>query len=250
MKILITADLHYREPWFVWLLEQARDYDLVCIAGDMLDMFKGEPRTVQARNVNQWIRELARLTWVALCSGNHDNAGRQIVADRAPVFEWLVSLGREPKIVTDGVTQVVGDLIVTTAPYHCSKEQKSVWLDRGYTIRRQRGNRWLVLHHVPPIAYPGSTAEESEAAELLYTYRPEYFVSGHSHQFPYFAGTSWMHRVDGVNVLVPGQLLASAFPNHIVLNTESGELRWETSSREWIPEDGLYDHLVLKFPPE
>ena len=89
------------------------------------------------------------LTWVAVCSGNHDNAGRQISADRAPVYEWLAALGREPKVVTDGATQTVNDLIVTTVPYHCSKEQKSVWLDRGFNIRRQRGNQWLVLHHVP-----------------------------------------------------------------------------------------------------
>jgi hypothetical protein len=29
----------------------------------------------------------------------------------------------------------------------------------------------------------------------------------------------------------------AAFPNHILENTESGELRWETSSREWIPDE-------------
>src|SRR5271165_322308 len=128
MKILVSADLHYRSHWFHWLSEQARE-------------------------VSRWIRELSKVTWVAVCSGNHDNAGRQILADRAPVYDWLVSLGREPKIITDGVTQVVNDLIVTTVPYHCSKEQKSVWLDRGFTIRRQRGNQWLVLHHVPPKTY-------------------------------------------------------------------------------------------------
>ena len=83
---------------------------------------------------------------------------------------------------------------------------------------------------------------------LLQIYRPEYFISGHSHQFPYFVGSSWAQRIDGVNVLVPGQLLTAPFPNHIVLDTESGEASWETSSQEWIPEDGLYDHLVLKFP--
>jgi hypothetical protein len=49
--------------------------------------------------------------------------------------------------------------------------------------------------------------------------------------------------VRGVQVLVPGQLLSAPFPNHIVLNTVSKEA---TSSREWIPEDGLYDHLVVK----
>jgi DNA repair exonuclease SbcCD nuclease subunit len=237
MKILITADLHYREYWFQWLLGRAADCDLICLAGDLLDMFRQEPRILQAREVSRWSRALANVTRVAICSGNHDNAGRQISADRAPVYEWLVSLGREPKIITDGVTQVVNDLIVTTVPYHCSKKQKCVWLDRGATIRKQRGNQWLVLHHVPPRTYPGATGEELEAKELLRIYRPEYFVSGHSHQFPYFPGKSWMQRDNGVNVLIPGQLLTAAFPNHIVLHTESGEARWETSSQDWIPEE-------------
>ena len=48
MKILITADLHYREEWFRWLSTRAGDYDLICIAGDLLDMFFREPRIVQA----------------------------------------------------------------------------------------------------------------------------------------------------------------------------------------------------------
>ena len=249
MKILITADLHHREQWFR-LLSRAAEWDLVCIAGDLLDMFNAEARIMQARTVSRWIRELAKVTRVALCSGNHDNAGRQISADRAPVYEWLYELGKDSRIITDGSTEVLDDLILTTVPYHCSREQKSVWLDRGASIRLQRRLPWLVLHHIPPIAYPGSTREETEAAELLLAYRPDYFVSGHSHQFPYFPGSSWRQIVNGVNVLVPGQLLSAPFPNQIVLNTESKEAAWETSSREWIPEDGLYDHLVLKFPRE
>ena len=88
-------------------------------------MFSGEPRIVRAQKVSLWIRKLAKLAWVAICSGNHDNAGGQVSRDRAPVYEWLVTLGREPKIVTDGVTQVVSDLIITTLPYHCSNQQKS-----------------------------------------------------------------------------------------------------------------------------
>jgi Icc-related predicted phosphoesterase len=36
MKILITADLHYREHWLRWLLSRAANYDLICIAGDLL----------------------------------------------------------------------------------------------------------------------------------------------------------------------------------------------------------------------
>ena len=150
MKILITADVHFRQHWFRWLIEEGASYDLICIAGDLLDMFGSEPRIAQAREVSRWIRELAKVARVAICSGNHDNAGRQTSLDRAPVYEWLAALGKEPKIITDGMTELVNDLIVTTVPYHCSKEQKSVWLDRGNTIRRQRGSQWLVLQNVPP----------------------------------------------------------------------------------------------------
>ena len=166
------------------------------------------------------------------------------------MYEWLIDLGKEPRIIADGSTDVLADLIITTVPYHCSREQKSVWLNRGAVIRRRRGSPWLVLHHIAPIAYPGSTREETEDAELLLAYRPDYFVSGHSHQFPYFPGNSWAQVVNGVHVLVPGQLLSAPFPNHIDFNPGSKEASWETSSREWISEDEAYDHLVVKTSPQ
>ena len=101
-----------------------------------------------------------------------------------------------------------------------------------------------MLHHAPPMGFPGSVGEEREAAELFQRYRPAYFISGHSHQFPYLAGRSWTQVFKGVHLLVPGQLLAAPFPNHIILDTNLGQARWETSSKEWIPED-----LFSKFPP-
>jgi hypothetical protein len=105
---------------------------------------------------------------------------------------------------------------------------------------------WIVLHHVPAKIGAGVSGEESEAAELLSTYRPDYFVSGHDHAFPYTTGQSWNQQLGEARLLVPGQLLRASFPNHIKLNTESGELSWHTASDTWIPEDGLYGHLVLK----
>jgi len=240
MKTLITADLHYREPWFRWLIEQAKDFDLVCIAGDLLDMF-GESRMMQAIRVSGWIKELAKSTRVAICSGNHDDAGRQTCADRAPVYEWLAALGKEPNVITDGATAVVNDLIVTTVPYHSTREQKEVWLERGLSVRKQRGAEWLVLHHVPPLSYPASMGEEREAMELLRRYRPKYFACGHSHQFPYVEGRDWAEEVDGVQVLVPGQLLAAKYPNHII--QDEGASLWQTSSQEWVEED-----IWTKFP--
>jgi hypothetical protein len=157
------------------------------------------------------------------------------------------SLISEPNrnIITDGSTRKLENLIVTTIPYHCSRQEKSIWLDRGSTIRRQTGIPWIVLHHVPAKNGLGVSGEESEAAELLATYQPDYFVSGHDHAFPYATGRSWNHKLSELRLLVPGQLLSAPVPNYIKLDSESGELSWHTTSETWMPEDGLYDHLVL-----
>jgi hypothetical protein len=188
---------------------------------------------------------LADIVPVAICSGNHDNAGRLVSHDRASVYEWFIELGTHPNIITDGSTRKLENLILTTVPYHCSRQEKSIWLDRGSTIRRQTGMPWIVLHHVPAKTGLGVSGEESEAAEVLETYQPDYFVSGHDHKFPNTTGQSWHQKLGDSRLLVPGQLLSAPLPNHIKLNTETGELSWHTASDTWIPEDGLYDHLVL-----
>ena len=246
MRLLLTADLHYRLHWFCWLVEQAPDFDLIWIAGDLLDMFKAETRLEQAREVRSLIRVLADAVPVALCSGNHDNAGRLVSHDRASAYKWFIDLGTHRNIITDGSTRKLEKLIVTTIPYHCSKEEKSIWLDRGSTIRRQTGMPWIVLHHVPAKHGLRVSGEELEASELLAAYQPDYFVSGHDHAFPYTSGQSWNQKLGEARVLVPGQLLRAPSPNYIELDTESGELSWHTASDTWLPEDGLYDHLVLK----
>jgi Icc-related predicted phosphoesterase len=135
MKLLLTADFHFRVAWFRWLIEQASHYDLICVAGDLLDMFKSKTRLEQSLEVKKLISELADKVTVALCSGNHDNAGRQVSPDRAPVYKWLVDLAAHRNIVTDGTTKKLEDLIVTTVPYHCSKEQKSVGSRKLKTAR-------------------------------------------------------------------------------------------------------------------
>src|SRR6266481_4798029 len=150
MKLLITADLHLRLHWFRWLIEQAPNFDLVCITGDLLDMFESETRLEQAREITRLVRELAAIVPVALCSGNHDNAGRLVSHDRASVYGWFIELGTHPNIITDGSTRKLENLIVTAIPYHCSRQEKSIWLDRGATIRKQTGMPWILLHHVPP----------------------------------------------------------------------------------------------------
>jgi predicted phosphohydrolase len=248
MRVLITADLHYRRKWFEWLIREATQFDAVFIAGDFLDIFIAEPRSLQASEAQQWLRRLAEVTKVAICSGNHDNAGHQVVWDRAPIYQWMAELGQLPNLITDGCTRLMDDIIITTVPYYCSRDQKGIWLDRGASIRKQRPGTWMVLHHVPPDLGDKPLGEEREAREILETYRPDYFISGHIHQLPYLPGNSWVREIGGVKLIAPGQLLGAPIPNHVILELPSGQASWVTSSETWIAEAEPIEHLVLKIP--
>ena len=131
MKLLLTADLHFHIDRFRWLIEQAPNYDLVCIVGDLLDMFEVKSTREEAGEVTRLIKELADIVPVAVCSGNHDNADRLVSHDRTSAYEGFVDLGAHPNIITDGATRKLEDLILTTIPYHCSKEKKkqSGWIE-------------------------------------------------------------------------------------------------------------------------
>jgi hypothetical protein len=123
---------------------------------------------------------------------------------------------------SDGSTRKLENLIVTTVPYLCSRQEKSIWLDRGSTIRNQTGMPWIVLHHVPGKTGLGVSGEESDAAEVLATYKPDYLSRATIMRFRLIwpklePKTGWG------NLARAGQLLSAPFPNHIKLDTESGE---------------------------
>jgi hypothetical protein len=68
---------HFRLHWFRWMIEQAPDFGLVRIAGDLLDMFKFETRLEQAREIRSLIRLLAdvvpRFATKPECRGSYDH---------------------------------------------------------------------------------------------------------------------------------------------------------------------------------
>jgi len=72
MRLLLTAELHYRLSWFKWLQAQAVHYEAIAICGDLLDVFYKEPLKRQAQRTTGWLRTLAEKTSVIVCSGNHD----------------------------------------------------------------------------------------------------------------------------------------------------------------------------------
>src|SRR4029077_9845838 len=65
MRLLLTAELGWTYRWFGWLGEASKDYDLVAIAGDFINVFRPEPLNVQILKAKAFLRSLARKTRVA-----------------------------------------------------------------------------------------------------------------------------------------------------------------------------------------
>src|SRR5258707_1364887 len=73
MKILHVSDLHARPAWFKWLIGESSKYDIVCIAGDLLDLGRDDVNGTTDEQIDMALNHLIQLRApYALCSGNHD----------------------------------------------------------------------------------------------------------------------------------------------------------------------------------
>jgi hypothetical protein len=89
--------------------------------------------------------------------------------------------------------------------YCCSQFSTCPKKNRSYKL--EPGGLWSFFVTFRPRL---ASAEELEAAGLLVTYRPDYFVSGHNYAFPYPSGQSWNQKPGPVSVLMPGQIVGRA----------------------------------------
>ena len=66
MRILHLADLHLEPKWFDWVANRAAEYDLVVLAGDLLNMFSNVALSDQARACGNWLLALPVRHWPEL----------------------------------------------------------------------------------------------------------------------------------------------------------------------------------------
>ena len=85
--MLLVSDLHYTLKQFDWLVGVAADYDLVVVAGDLLDIRSRVEPDAQIVVVLEYLARVAAKTTVVVCSGNHDLNDRNELGERAAV--WL-----------------------------------------------------------------------------------------------------------------------------------------------------------------
>lgn len=87
MRLLHCSDFHGHEPWYRWLAQACPRYDLVCLTGDLIDLFARADHAEKIRRVSNHLLKLP--VPVALCSGNHDDP------DLLGAANWIKQLARD-----------------------------------------------------------------------------------------------------------------------------------------------------------
>ena len=249
MRILLLADLHYREDWYHWLAAQGAD--LTVIAGDLLDGFSPGGLMPQMLGLSGWCAKFPGN--LAVSSGNHDGnepggsydpegladlpeEKRDALAPMLHAEHWMDCLERAG-LVTDGRTSIVqtpgGAVIVTTIPFnhwmHGDTMADELWQE-GQRLRRLSRTPWIVLHHEPPAdTTVGGSMGDPELFYKIREYRPNFVVSGHLHGQPYRG--SFADEIDGTWCFNPGcpvlsRAMKSKIPNHIVLDLSARTATW------------------------
>ncbi len=250
MKILLTADIHCNRFWYEWLIAQAPGFDLIAIAGDLVEGFAPVVLNDQKRDIENWLGQIVgNGCAVAASSGNHEMFSK--ISPRV-VVEKKLSLSRaldalrpspllpacHPRFFEDGRTGIIksasGSLIVSTIPYTKYGEPTAIsarspmWED-GRTLRSQTGFPWLVLHHDPPGGGPvGGMAGDFVLRQTIEEFLPDFVLSGHLHGQPFFEGGGFHERIGVSHCFNAGQTppTKSRVPNYIVLDTDKRLATW------------------------
>jgi Icc-related predicted phosphoesterase len=227
MNILLVADLHYALKQFDWVLSVAVDHDAVVIAGDLLETASVVPLDAQVVVVSEYLRRLAGITRVFVCSGNHDLDAEGPGGER--FAGWLAGLG-VAGVVRDGQAVMIGDTLVSCFAWWEGAETRAAVDAQMVRDAARRTDAWIWVHHAPPqgspVAWNGRRSHGDAAlSDWIARYSPTLVLSGHVHEAPFVEGGGWVDRIGGTWVFNMGHQIGEA-PAHGVIDTGRGQAAW------------------------
>lgn len=261
MKILVVSDLHYTLPQFDWLVGAAPGYDLVVIAGDLLDIASVVDPETQIIVVLKYLQRLRAATSVVVCSGNHDLDGMGANGEKQALWMRLV---KRLAIPADGDTSFVGDAMITACPWWDGPLTQKAIARQFADAVKYRDGLWIWVYHAPPNASPISWSEvgsrfygDAPLNGWIAEYSPDLVICGHVHDAPFTDRGSWVDRIGSTWVFNTGRQIGEV-PTSIAIDTQAGQAVWlSTESAQSvaldqpiarpIPElDALPDWLLRK----
>jgi len=218
MRILHIADIHHRLDWYKWIEQQFDNYDVLVIAGDLLNAFPLDktPLPRQAKFVQCWLKKLAKPAVV--CTGNHDIwvSNPLATVDFLAEGGWLQMCARDELVIDEQAANILGEKFAAVR-----------WGDTNWP-----DDTTIVVSHAPPsetrvsINAGGTDWGDFEIAMRVWAQRPKYVLCGHIHDpvdWAVFEGASWCFN--------PGCDMNALEPNHIVIDTTKQIACWNSERK-------------------
>jgi len=239
MRLLLVSDLHYGLRQYDWVAESAPDFDVVVIAGDMLDLRSVVPIPAQTVAIAAQLARIGARGTLAAASGNHDLDDRDDAGEKAAV--WLQG-SRSTQVHVDGDSLVVGSTLLTICPWWDGPTGRQELEDRLVTESQLDKETWAWVYHAPPagsrLSWDGRREYGDDVLSgWLERFQPDFVFAGHIHQSPFMPDGGWAERVGSTWVFNPGRQ-PGPVPAHIVLDLEAGQATWSSiEGRETIELD-------------
>lgn len=230
LKILLVADLHYALPQFDWLIAEAVHYDVVILAGDLLDVSAIASLDAQIVVMRATLERLSALTSLVVCSGNHD---LDRMEDGEHVAGWLARCGHL-RMCCDGASVVIGDTLISACPWWDGPRVRAdiaAQLVRDAARKEKEGLcRWIWAYHAPPggsrVSWGGTRHYgDPDLRAWIDQYGPDIVCSGHVHNAPFVPDGAWSDRVGRTWCFNMGKQIGPV-PAHIAIETDLGEALW------------------------
>ncbi len=229
MRILAIADLHYALRQFDWVGEHLEQFDLLVLAGDLLDLASPVDLEVQELVVEKYLRRFADCRMLLSASGNHDIQETCGNVERAA--KWMEDLAA-PNLKRDYQSYENGDALFSICPWWDGPDSRRKTEECLMKDAAKPKKTWIWLHHNPPVGTPVAWTGRKDggdavALEWILRYQPDIVFSGHIHNAPFYAVGSWHARIGKSMVFNAGKQPGGE-PTRIDLDLNARRARWSS----------------------
>lgn len=229
MRLLLVSDLHYTLPQLDWLVRTAPDFDLVVLAGDLLDISSYVPLDAQSVVILRYLSLLKGMTSVAVGSGNHDLTGPDVNGEQSAL--WLEA-AREAGVPTDGDSLLIGDTMFTICPWWDGPLGRAKLEAQFAVAAEQRPARWAWVYHWPPLGSPTCWTGrrhygDTDIGGWISRFQPDLVFTGHVHESPFKPDGAWADRINDTWIFNAGRQIGPV-PAHIEIDLNAGTATWNS----------------------
>ncbi len=227
MRCLALSDLHYGLPQFDWLLAEAPHFDLIIIAGDLLELSASVDRRAQIVVVRKYLEKLNKLTRVVVCSGNHDLTGTASSGEQ--FADWLEDLS-DDGMIADGQSYRADNALITACPWWDGPHAQAAIGEQLAQDAKKGARPWIWAYHAPPeespVAWSGARFfGDGALSRWIAEYSPDVVLAGHVHEAPFVPGGGWATRIGSTWVFNAGRQLGN-LPSHIIFDLQAERAAW------------------------